>query len=140
MEETNKAFWDHHSLAFLEMAFYAGNQERLSKPDGVGERHGDCGDTVRFFIKVQGSMLTQASFEVEGCLNTIACCNTVVKLATGKTLDACWQMEPDRVIDHLETLPKEHYHCAELSLGAFYRALADYCQKKKRPLPDETPT
>jgi nitrogen fixation NifU-like protein len=29
------------------------------------------------------------------------------------------------VADYLEPLPEDHFHCAELAVGAFYLALAD---------------
>jgi nitrogen fixation NifU-like protein len=32
------------------------------------------------------------------------------------------------VADYLQTLPADHFHCAELAVGAFYKALADYQQ------------
>ena len=44
----------------------------------------------------------------------------------GKTINEGWEISPDNVIDFLETLPKESYHCAELAVGAFYAALANY--------------
>jgi nitrogen fixation NifU-like protein len=37
------------------------------------------------------------------------------------------------VIEFLETLPKGHHHCAELAVGALYRALADARGKQQQP-------
>jgi len=62
------------------------------------------------------------SFRVNGCLNTNACANTVVHLAEGKSLEEAWKVTPEDVINYLETLPRNNYHCAELALGAFYLA------------------
>jgi nitrogen fixation NifU-like protein len=35
------------------------------------------------------------------------------------------------VVDYLEALPKGHLHCAELAVGALYRALADARRKQQ---------
>lgn len=119
-------FWNTHSLRFLEMAYQTDHRERIDNPDGYGTRTGDCGDRVDFYIMVENGRLSHISFDVDGCLNTMACCNAVVSLAKGLTLDAAWDITPDRVDAYLETLPEDHYHCAELSVGGFYRALTDY--------------
>jgi hypothetical protein len=41
-------------LTFLEMAFRTDRRERLEKPDGYGKKTGNCGDTVEFFINLDG--------------------------------------------------------------------------------------
>ena len=126
MEASETDFWNHHSLHFLEMAFENGYVEKMQNPDGYGTRTGDCGDTVSFYIKVENGALAHISFMVQGCMNTTACSNTLVKLGRGKSIEAAWEIRAEDVIEFLETLPEDHEHCAELSVGAFYRALADY--------------
>ncbi len=123
---TDQDFWNSHSLKFLEMAYETGHRERIEKPDGYGTRTGECGDRVEFFIMADKGKLTQISFEVQGCLNTMACCNTLVHLAGGLDVESAWGIGPDRIVQFLETLPLDHYHCAELSCGGFYLALTDY--------------
>ncbi len=120
-------FLNSHSLNLLEMAYERGYMERLENPDGYGTRTGECGDSVEFFIMLDQGCLSSISFGVNGCIYTTACCNTVVRLAKGKNLDQAWQITPDQVAQFLETLPPDHYHCAELAVGGFYLALTD-CQ------------
>lgn len=134
--EEDKDFWNRHSLAFLEMAYEAGYRERIENPDGYGERTGECGDRVMFFILVNQGELAHISFDVQGCLNTTACCNTVIRLAKGLPLEKAWEITPDDVAAYLKTLPQDHYHCAELALGGFYRALRDY---ERRTAKDSRP-
>ena len=73
------------------------------------------------------------AFDVDGCLNTNACCNTVAEFAEGKTVGEAWDISPEDVIRYLETLPKAQYHCAELGVGAFYLALSDCRQMTQSP-------
>lgn len=119
-------FWNDHSASFLEMAFGADRRGSLDNPDGYGKKTGDCGDTVAFFLAVKEGKIEDVAFDINGCLNTHACANTIAGLCLEKTVEVAWSITPETVIDYLETLPADHLHCAELAVGAFYLALSDY--------------
>jgi nitrogen fixation NifU-like protein len=131
MGDTPFNFWQDHSLNYLEMAFRSDRNEIIEKPDGYGKKTGDCGDTVEMFLVVTKNIVKHVSFQIEGCRNTTACANTVAFLAEGKQVDKAWDITPDDVIEYLATLSKENYHCAELAVGAFYLALANYQEMKR---------
>jgi nitrogen fixation NifU-like protein len=126
-------FWQDHSLTFLEMAFRTDRHERLEKADGYAKKVGDCGDVVEFFINLDGDTIDALSYEISGCLNTNACCNAVVSLVEGQSVDAAWETTPEQVAGFLESLPKDHFHCAELVVGTLYLALADAREKRRSP-------
>ena len=132
-EKETSDFWQDHSLSFLEMAFRTDRRERLDKPDGYGKKAGDCGDTVEFFINLDGDRISTLSYDINGCLNTNACCNTVVELAEGKPLDTAWEVTPEQVSKFLESLPNDHFHCAELVVGTLYLALANARENRRSP-------
>lgn len=119
-------FWQEHSEQFLIMAFDHERRGRLTHPDGYGKRTGDCGDTVEIFLTIKDNIIIGVTFDLQGCLNTGACANTVATLAEGKSVEAAWGITPEIVAAYLQTLPKDHFHCAELAVGAFYLALTDY--------------
>ncbi len=133
MNEPKESFWQSHSMKFLEMAFRADRQEVLQHADGHGKKTGDCGDTVEFFLMVRNNRIETAAYAINGCLNTNACANTIIELIEGKAVDAAWEVSPEDVAAYLETLPEDHFHCAELSVGALYLALADLREKKRAP-------
>jgi len=133
MEENVLDFWQDHSLHYLEMAFRTDKREIIKNPNGYGKRTGTCGDTVEIFLTVRGGCVQSISYDTDGCINTNACCNTVARLVEGKTIKEAWQITPDDVVDYLETLPPENTHCAELAVGAFYLAMANYNELKKAP-------
>jgi nitrogen fixation NifU-like protein len=120
-----------HTLQFLEMAFRGDRRKVISNPDGYGKNTGTCGDTIEIFLTVRGGRIESICYETDGCLNTNACCNTLAEMSEGKTLDDAWEIYPDTLIEYLQTLPPENHHCAELAVGAFYQALADF-EKKTR--------
>jgi nitrogen fixation protein NifU and related proteins len=132
---TNESFdfWQDHSLKYLEMALKSDRMEPLDDPDGEGRHTGDCGDTVAMFLKLRDSTIAQVAFQVRGCMNTVASANAVAELIEGRPIGEAWELTPERVIEFLETLPKAHHHCAELAVGALYRALADVRSKQREP-------
>ncbi len=123
-------FWQAHSLKYLEMAFRKDYQGRLENPDGYGRRTGDCGDTVEFYLSVRDNCIDGFAYQVQGCINTNACINTVIHFAENRHVDEAWAITPEMVVEYLETLPAGHQHCAELAVGALYQALADYHKKR----------
>ncbi|MDM8523582.1 iron-sulfur cluster assembly scaffold protein [Desulfococcaceae bacterium HSG8] len=133
MEKEDFDFLQEHSLKFLEMAFRTDRHERMAHPDGYGKKTGVCGDTVEIFLSVRNEHLDSVSFEVNGCMNTNACANTIAHLAEGKTLEEAWEITPEKVAEYLETLPPDHIHCSELVAGAFYLALTNHRELKQKP-------
>jgi len=95
-------------------------------PNGYGKNRGDCGDTVEIFLNVRDGMIRDATFEIDGCVNTFASANAVVQKVWGKPIGEAWEVTPEWVIKYLETLPEESFHCAELAVGALYLAVSDF--------------
>jgi len=131
MEKTSALNLHDHSRHFQEMVARVDRCGILEKPDGYGKRIGDCGDTIEMYLSIRGGQLKMITFRVEGCANTVACGNTVSYLMEGRTLADGWQLTPENVIAYLETLENDHHHCAELAVGAFYNALADYNRRRQ---------
>ena len=126
-------FWQDHSIHYLEMAYRSDKRERIETPDGYGKRTGQCGDTIEMFLSVRDDQVRSASFDVDGCLNTIACANTVVSMIEGKTVAQAWEITTENIVGYLATLPSGEAHCAELAVGALYLALSDWEAMKKHP-------
>ena len=127
-QDTTKDLWQEHSLTFLEMAFRTDRQKRPANPSGIGRNVGSCRDTVTMFVVIKDGIVHEIAYELDGCLNTNACANTVAEIVQGHHLEAAWKLTPEMVSEYLQTLPGDHFHCAELAVGAFYRALRDYQQ------------
>lgn len=133
MDQQALDFWQQHSIHFLEMAFRADQRESIQQPDGYGKRAGDCGDSVEIFLTIREDRLENVSFESNGCLNTVACANTVVCLAVGKPVEQAWSITADQVVDYLGTLPAHERHCAEMAVTALHLALANAAEVKRAP-------
>ena len=133
MGENEFNFWNDHSDHFLKMAFGYEHRESIENPDGYGKHALACGDTVEVFFKIKGGRLDSISYDMNGCIYTNACMNTVVHLARGKTPQEAWRLTPDHIVGFLETLPPKEYHCAGLAVTAMRRALSDYLEIRRSP-------
>ncbi len=133
MHDTKENIWQSHSMKFLEMAFRADRQETLHHSDGHGKKTGACGDTIEFFLMINEDRIETISYALNGCINTNACANAIVELIEGKKLNAAWELNPEDVSAFLESLPEDHFHCAELAVGALYLAMADAHEKQRAP-------
>ncbi len=118
-------FWQDHSDTFLTMAYLWDRRKAMSQPDGCATKRGDCGDTITMYLALKNADIHEIAFELEGCIHTNACCNALAVLVEGKEVSQAWEISPADIIAFLETLPTDHHHCAELTVGAFYLALAN---------------
>ncbi len=78
------------------------------------------------YLQVQDGQIQHLYFDLDGCINTNACCNVVASMVENHPASEGWRVTPQRVIEFLGTLPDDHHHCAELAVGTFYLTLADY--------------
>ena len=114
------------------MAYRTDKQELKDNHPYMGKNKGDCGDMVEMYLDISENFIIQnITYYVEGCLNTNACANSICFLAEGKHVEEAWEITPGTVIDFLETLPPANHHCAELAVGALYKALNTIKPDKK---------
>ena len=106
----------------------------------MAKTHGACGDTVEMFVMATGDTIRQVTFLINGCLHTHACANTVAHLSEGQTVKAAWDITPESVARYLETLPEDHFHCAELAGGGFLQSLAGIVRKSNPAVPGKNST
>ena len=99
----------------------------IDPADGYGLAFGSCGDTMEFFLALNGDRIAKATFMTDGCGPTIACGSMVTRMAEGKNLVEAAAIEAAEVIIALDGLPPEHVHCATLAVNSLQRAIADCC-------------
>lgn len=125
-------FWNDHSRNFLEMAYRTDKQEVRNDHPCTGKNIGDCGDMVEMYLDVnENNILKNITYNLEGCINTNACANSICFLIEGKHVDDAWEITPNTIIEFLGTLPPANHHCAELAVGALYKALNTIKPKNK---------
>jgi nitrogen fixation NifU-like protein len=99
--------------------------------DGYGLVVGPCGDTMEFFLRLNGERIEEAAFMTDGCGPTVACGSMLTRMAQGKSLAEAAAIEAAEVIIALDGLPAEHVHCATLAVNTLQQAIADCCPREE---------
>ncbi len=88
---------------------------------------GTCGDTMEFWLDLEGETVKRATFTTDGCDTSMACGCVAAQLSHGKGIA---EMKHVRPIDVLEILGQpdneEAHHCADLALRTMEQALKEY--------------
>lgn len=105
------------------------NMGVMDEADGYGLVFGSCGDTMEFFVRLNGGRIGEVSFMTDGCGPTVACGSMVTQMAQGKSPAEAAAIEAAEVILALDGLPPEHVHCATLAVSTLHQALADCCSE-----------
>jgi len=103
------------------------NMGVMDEADGYGLVFGPCGDTMEFFVRLNGERIKEVSFMTDGCGPTVACGSMLTRMALGKSLAEATAIEAAELIIALDGLPPEHVHCATLAVNTLHEAIADCC-------------
>lgn len=102
---------------------------RMNDPTGSAYVQGLCGDEMEFYCVITNDVIEEVTFYTRGCVSTIVCGSMAAELVHGKTVSEALALSPRTVIQALEGLPDEGYHCAILAVSTLYKAIADYLLK-----------
>jgi nitrogen fixation protein NifU and related proteins len=95
------------------------NAGLMRDPDGVGEdEYADCGDVVRFFVRVTEGRVSDVRFQTYGCGPTIAAASAASELATGRAVEDVIRIKPEDVEAALDGLPDDRRHAADVAAAA----------------------
>jgi nitrogen fixation NifU-like protein len=110
------------------------NFRMLEAADGYAKNTGSCGDTMEMFLRVKDDMITECTFQTDGCGTTVVCGSVATEMAVGKTfLEALGAVTAAEILRVLGGLPESSVHCAQLAAETLRRALADYLCRKNEP-------
>ncbi len=85
----------------------------------------ECGDVMKFQIKVQNEMIVDAKFKTFGCGSAIASSSLATEWLKGKSVEEASQIKNTDIVQELN-LPPVKIHCSVLAEDAIKAALADY--------------
>jgi len=98
---------------------------------GIGEVGSpQCGDVMRFYIKVEDGKIKECRWKTFGCASAIASTSILSEMVIGKTLDEAKKITPKDIVKALGGLPARKVHCSVLGDQALRKAIEDYEKKK----------
>jgi nitrogen fixation NifU-like protein len=87
-----------------------------------------CGDMLKFQIKVENGIITDAKFKTFGCGGAISSSSLSTEKIIGKTLEKALEIKNKDIVEELE-LPKVKIHCSVMAEEAIGKAIEDYRRK-----------
>jgi nitrogen fixation NifU-like protein len=115
-----------YSAKVIEELNDPSNLGRMPEPDVCGLVHGWCGDTMEVFLRLDGEVISEASFVTDGCGPSVACGSALTKMIQGMSLAEAGEMRPEDLLRALDGLPDESAHCAELAVSTLHNALFNW--------------
>ena len=109
------------------------NLGQIESPDGFGRVTGPCGDTMEIYLRINGGMITNATFLTDGCGPSIASGSMATELIKGKSIVEAQNISQDDILSALGGLPEESQHCALLAANALKETVRDYLAFKNEP-------
>ena len=111
------------------------NVGEIENADGVGVvGNAKCGDIMKMYLKIENDVITDCKFKTFGCGAAIATSSMATELIKGRTIDEALKLTNGVVVEALEGLPPVKVHCSVLAEEAVKTALADYYNKRGRPI------
>jgi ATP-binding protein involved in chromosome partitioning len=107
------------------------NYGRLSRCDGRARITGPCGDTMEFWVQVQGARLERCTFITNGCAPSLASGSMATELAAGRTVEEALGIQQKDILEALGGLPQEVEHCALLAANTLQAACNDFLQHRQ---------
>jgi len=133
--------WSQEKLDILKKAGYSkkaiefyGNRVNvgvIKNADVTLAYTGPCGDTTKFYLKINNNKIGNAKFQYLGCPASAVCGSVLTRMVKGKTLQAAKKITEEEVLKELGGLPGAECHCAELVVTALRKAITKYESNKK---------
>ncbi len=98
----------------------------LPDADQAAEMIGSCGDTMKVFLKVGQSEITDVRYQVLGCAGAIASAMAAATLIRGKSLDHARTINDNDIFRELGDIPAKKHHCIQLAVKTLHKAIDEY--------------
>lgn len=114
------------------------NLGEIEGADGVGIYMSDyCGDITKFWVRVSGGRITEATYRTQGCAAAVACGSVLTELVRGRTVEEALRLTKDDIVSALNGLPEQKIHCSVLADDSMKDAVRDYLTRNDLPVPLE---
>jgi nitrogen fixation NifU-like protein len=115
---------DRFSTKALRAALFPQHEGIIDHPDGCACTHGECGDLISFYLRVEDGRISVVRFTTDGCDATIAAGEMLATMVTGMSREKAGRVTADDLLAALDGLPSNHTHCAALAVKTLSKAIA----------------
>ena len=125
-EETKETYGEEAFQRWLNPI----NQGPMEEPDGYALLTGSCSDAMQIFLKFKEGIVSEATFQTDGCGASSVCGSFAAEMAVGKDPVELLSITGEAIIERLGGLPEEERHCAFHAAETLQAALNDYMIKQ----------
>ena len=98
----------------------------LASANAEGEAENPaCGDSMRFFARVENGLIVEVSCQTFGCAPSVAAGSVLAELVKGKSLQSV-EIDASVIEEALGGLPPIKKHAAVLAADAFNSLVSDF--------------
>ena len=106
----------------------------MEDADGIGEvGSAKCGDIMKIYLKIDGDIISDVSFETFGCGSAIASSSMATEMIKGQPLSRAMALTNQAVAEALDGLPANKLHCSVLAEQAVKAAIQEDEDKNQIP-------
>jgi len=125
-KDVRAKFRELYSARAVEHMLNPRSMRSIPQADGHAKADSGHGETVEFFLLLEGDAIVNCTFQTDGCAATVACASAAAELAAGLTMnEAPFTVTAERILQALDGLPPGNVHCSALVAQAFRSAVAD---------------
>ena len=106
-----------YSARVLQEAREPKNLGRIAEAEAQAIVKGPCGDTMEFYLRLEGGRIQQVSFVTDGCGSCLS------RMVQGMRLEQAAAIQSEELLEALDGLPESHAHCATLAVTTLREAL-----------------
>jgi nitrogen fixation protein NifU and related proteins len=114
---------DMHSAELLDHFQHPRNAGAMDSPDvSVDCENPGCGDVMKLMLRVQNGIITEAKYQVRGCVAAIGCGSVLTEALKGKSILDATKIKRESLVETLG-LPNESIHASHLAIDCLKLAL-----------------
>lgn len=102
----------------------------LEDADQVSELTGQCGDTMKVYLKMDGEIIEDAKIQVLGCPGAIASAMVAMEMIKGMTIEEARKITDRDIFRRLIEIPDQKQHCIRLSVKTMNQAFDEISPPK----------
>ena len=102
------------------------NMGTLDDATLVSELTGQCGDTMKIYLKIDDGIIRDAKIQVLGCPGAVASAMVAMDMIKGKTLEQAMKITDRDIFRELEEIPDQKQHCIRLTKKTIEKAIEEF--------------
>lgn len=97
--------------------------------DHKSELTGQCGDTMKVYLKLDNGRIKDAKYQVLGCPAAVASAMALADLIKDRTIEEAQNIMDRDVFRNLEEIPDQKQHCIRLAVKTLQKAIDEYIHR-----------